>query len=81
MTDKQVVVLSTGGTIASRYDPETGRTRVLSSGQDLIAAIPALHVVTGRAGRSYAGVTDPMRRDQRAQLPSITGAWSPGRAR
>jgi len=40
--DKQVVVLSMGGTIASRHDAESGRTRILSSGQELIDSIPEL---------------------------------------
>ncbi|MDA3921181.1 MAG: asparaginase [Salinisphaera sp.] len=39
---KRVVVLSTGGTIASRYNPETGRTEFVSSGKELVGAIPEL---------------------------------------
>ncbi|MCC6630344.1 MAG: asparaginase [Chloroflexi bacterium] len=35
-----VVVLTTGGTIASRLDPATGAVRPLVSGPDLLAALP-----------------------------------------
>ncbi len=39
---KHVVVLSTGGTIASRYNTQTGRTEVAASGEELVDAIPEL---------------------------------------
>ena len=35
-----VVILTTGGTIASRLDPATGAVRPLVSGRDLLAALP-----------------------------------------
>ncbi|HLQ86224.1 MAG TPA: asparaginase [Salinisphaeraceae bacterium] len=38
----QVVVLGTGGTIATRLDPDTGAARVVASGDDLVAAVPEL---------------------------------------
>jgi L-asparaginase len=42
MSLPHVAILSTGGTIASRHDPETGATRVVASGDDLVAAIPGV---------------------------------------
>ena len=45
MAQPHVIVLGTGGTIASRHDPETGATRIVASGEELVEAIPALSAV------------------------------------
>lgn len=42
MSQSHVVVLGTGGTIASRHDPETGAARIVASGEELVEAVPAL---------------------------------------
>lgn len=39
---KHIVLLSTGGTIASRYDKNTGRTQIVSSGEELIETVPGI---------------------------------------
>jgi len=41
----KVVLLSTGGTIASRYDPEQGRVVPSRSGEDLLAMLPGIEEV------------------------------------
>jgi L-asparaginase len=38
----RVVVLATGGTIASRYDPEAGALRAALTGQQIVEAVPGL---------------------------------------
>jgi L-asparaginase len=38
----QVVVLATGGTIASMYDPESGALRAALSGEEIVQAVPGL---------------------------------------
>jgi L-asparaginase len=38
----KVVLIGTGGTIASRFDPKLGRTVASASGRDLLAQVPAL---------------------------------------
>src|SRR5690606_23895356 len=38
----RVVVLATGGTIASRYDPEAGALRAALTGEEIVAAVPGL---------------------------------------
>lgn len=42
MSRPHVLIISTGGTIASQQDPTTGETRVADSGQALLAAVPGL---------------------------------------
>lgn len=39
---KHIVLISTGGTIASRYDERTGRVETVASGHELISAIPEI---------------------------------------
>ncbi len=41
----KVVVISTGGTIASRFDAATGRTVASQRGEDLLAQVPGLAAV------------------------------------
>jgi L-asparaginase len=38
----KVVLISTGGTIASRFDPQSGRTVASARGEDLLAQVPEL---------------------------------------
>ena len=38
----RVVVLATGGTIASQYDPDTGGLRAQLSGEEIVEAVPGL---------------------------------------
>jgi L-asparaginase len=38
----KVVLISTGGTIASRFDPQSGRTVASARGEDLLARVPEL---------------------------------------
>lgn len=42
MRDTHIVILSTGGTIASRHDPKTGRTQIVSSARELVEAVPEI---------------------------------------
>lgn len=42
MTEKKVVVVSTGGTIAMKYDPKTGGAVPAVSGAELVKAVPPL---------------------------------------
>jgi L-asparaginase len=42
---KRLMLLSTGGTIASRYNAQTGRSEVAASGEDLVKAIPAIKTI------------------------------------
>lgn len=42
MSRPHVLIISTGGTIASRQDPGTGETRLADSSQALLAAVPGL---------------------------------------
>jgi len=41
----RVVLIGTGGTIASRYDPELGRTVASARGEDLLAQVPELEEI------------------------------------
>jgi L-asparaginase len=41
----KVVLISTGGTIASRFDPQSGRTVASARGEDLLAQVPELATV------------------------------------
>ena len=42
---RQVVVLATGGTIASQFDPATGGLKALLSGEEIVRAVPGLSEV------------------------------------
>lgn len=60
MTDKPtVVVITTGGTIASRLDPATGAVAPAISGQELVEAVPGLAEIAAVEVRSYASVLGP----------------------
>jgi L-asparaginase/Glu-tRNA(Gln) amidotransferase subunit D len=54
-TPPRVVVLSTGGTIASQYEPELGGLVPALTGEQSIAAVPVLGDVSGRLIPLYAG--------------------------
>lgn len=54
-----VVVITTGGTIASRRDPATGSVVPAVSGEDLVAAVPGLADVAQVEVRQYANVLGP----------------------
>jgi L-asparaginase len=56
MTAK-VVLISTGGTIASRFDPGTGRTVASQRGEDLLAQVPGLAAVAGLEIDDFATVS------------------------
>jgi L-asparaginase len=52
----KVVLLSTGGTIASRYDPALGRVVPARSGQDLVATLPGIQDVATVEVEDFASV-------------------------
>ncbi len=52
----KVVLISTGGTIASRYDPAQGRVVSSQSGDDLIAMLPGADAVAALEVDSYATI-------------------------
>lgn len=52
----KVVLISTGGTIASRYDPAQGRVVSSRSGDDLIAMLPGADAVAALEVDSYATI-------------------------
>ncbi|MEE8144173.1 MAG: asparaginase [Kiloniellales bacterium] len=52
----KVVLISTGGTIASRYDPAQGRVVASQSGDDLIAMLPGADAVAALEVDSYATI-------------------------
>lgn len=54
-----VVVITTGGTIASRPDPITGAVQPAISGQELVEAVPQLREVAHIEVRSFANVLGP----------------------
>jgi L-asparaginase len=56
MTAK-VVLISTGGTIASRFDPSTGRTLASQRGEDLLAQVPGLAAVADLEIDDFATVS------------------------
>ncbi|HSA80422.1 MAG TPA: asparaginase [Geminicoccaceae bacterium] len=56
MTAK-VVLISTGGTIASRFDPSTGRTLATQRGEDLLAQAPGLAAVADLEIDDFATVS------------------------
>src|SRR5436190_14290737 len=56
----RVVVITTGGTIASRPDPVTGGVRPTVSGQDLVDAVPGLAAIAEVEVESYANVLGPV---------------------
>jgi L-asparaginase len=53
---RKVVLISTGGTIASRYDPAQGRVVASRSGDDLIAMLPGADAVAAIEVDNYATV-------------------------
>ena len=53
----KVVLISTGGTIASRFDPQAGRTLASQRGQDLLAQAPELAAVAGLEVDDFATVS------------------------
>ena len=55
----KVVVLSTGGTIASKQDPAKGGYVPAFSGEDLVAAVPAIKKI---AQIEVEQIPDPKRR-------------------
>jgi L-asparaginase len=52
----RVTILTTGGTIASTRDPETGASVAAVSGEDLVAGVPALAEVADVSGRELARI-------------------------
>ncbi len=52
----RVVVLATGGTIASRYDPEVGALRAALTGEEIVAAVPGLAEVARVSAEQIANV-------------------------
>ena len=56
MTPK-VVLISTGGTIASRFDPKAGRTLASQRGRDLLAQAPELAAVAELEVADFATVS------------------------
>ncbi len=58
-----VVVVTTGGTIAEKYDPSTGGVVPAVSGNDLLAAVPGLNGIASievvEAGVLLAGDLSP----------------------
>src|SRR5688500_10644523 len=54
-----VVVLTTGGTIASRPDPITGGVQPAVSGVDLVEAVPELKQVARIEVKPFANVLGP----------------------
>ena len=56
MTPK-VVLISTGGTIASRYDPALGRTVASARGEDLLAQAPELADIAGLEIDDFATIS------------------------
>lgn len=54
-----VVVITTGGTIASRPDPATGGVRPALSGQELVDAVPGLASVATVQVQQFANVLGP----------------------
>jgi L-asparaginase len=55
----RVVILATGGTIASRYDPAIGGLAPALSGSDLVAAVPDLGKVAQVSVEQIANVGSP----------------------
>ncbi len=55
----RVVVITTGGTIASRPDPVTGGVVPALSGEDLVAAVPGLGDVADVEVQPYSNVLGP----------------------
>ena len=49
----QVVLIGTGGTIASRFDPQLGRTVASQRGEDLLAQVPQLAEIADTRGRRF----------------------------
>ena len=54
-----VVVITTGGTIASRLDPSTGGVVPAVSGEDLVRAVPGLSDVARIEVRPFGNVLGP----------------------
>lgn len=68
MVQPQVVVLTTGGTIASLRDPETGAVRTAANADDLLRLIPDANSIADVTARPQAAVnswnmTPPMMRE------------------
>jgi L-asparaginase len=68
MAQPRAVVLTTGGTIASVRDPETGAARTAASPEDLLALVPDLNTIAEVTARPQAAVnswnmTPPMMLD------------------
>ncbi|MCI5850870.1 MAG: asparaginase domain-containing protein [Sutterellaceae bacterium] len=53
---KKVIVFTTGGTIAMKYDEEKGGLVPAVSGEDLAAAVPGLSEVTEVEVREFSGL-------------------------
>jgi L-asparaginase len=52
----RVVVLATGGTIASRFDPEIGALRAADTGEEIVAAVPGLAEIARVTAEQVANV-------------------------
>jgi L-asparaginase len=52
----KIVLIGTGGTIASRYDPEHGRTVASQRGEDLLAQVPQLSEIAALEIDDFATV-------------------------
>ena len=52
----RVVVLATGGTIASRFDPEAGALRAALTGEELVRAVPELATIARMSVEQIANV-------------------------
>jgi L-asparaginase len=52
----RVVLIGTGGTIASRYDPALGRTVASQRGEDLLAQVPQLSAIAALEIEDFATV-------------------------
>ena len=68
MTRPTVAVLTTGGTIASLRDPDTGAVRTAATADDLLAMVPDLHDIadvtaTPQAAVNSWNMTPPMMAD------------------
>jgi hypothetical protein len=75
----KVVLIGTGGTIASRYDHKLGRTVASQRGEDLLAQVPQLAEVAATAGGAGAGDTRGGRRGG-AGRRHLARSHRPGRA-
>ena len=59
MAQPTVVIITTGGTIASRLDPATGGVVPAVSGEDLVRAVPGLSGVANVEVRPFGNVLGP----------------------